>query len=53
MKTLKTIMILSLFSNFITSCTVDDITEDSDVDPIENVKATGDNKEDVDETEKG
>ena len=53
MKALKTIMIILLFSNFIISCTVDDITEDAKTDSIENVQATGDNKEDVDETEKG
>lgn len=55
MKTMITIMILILFSSFAVSCTVDDLTEDTELNSMEkNLQGTGDNDSNsVDETEKG
>ena len=52
MKILKSIFILILFSIFITSCTVDDIVEESGTNLLENIQANGDDGENIDETEK-
>lgn len=52
MKILKSIFVLVLFSNFIISCTVDDITEDSEINQTE-IQATGENNAEDDQTEKG
>jgi hypothetical protein len=53
MKILKSIFILILFFIFITSCTIDDIVEESETNATENIQANGDDEENVDETEKG
>jgi hypothetical protein len=54
MKILKSIFILILFSNLVSSCTVDDISEDTETNSIENnIQATGENSGEVDQTEKG
>ncbi|MGS2764815.1 hypothetical protein [Sinomicrobium sp. M5D2P9] len=55
MKTIKTTMILILFSSIIVSCTVDDFTEDTELNSIEkNLQGTGENDSNsVDETKKG
>jgi len=52
MKTLKSIFILILFSNLITSCTVEDIIEEQETNATENVQATGGDEDDIDQTEK-
>lgn len=55
MKTMITIMILILFSSFVVSCTVDDLSEDTELNSMEkNLQGTGDDDSNsVDETEKG
>lgn len=53
MKILKSIFVLVLFFSLITSCTVDDITEETETNVIENTQATGGEEADVDQTEKG
>jgi len=55
MKTILTTLALILFSSFVVSCTVDDLTEDTDLNSIEkNIQGTGDDDSNsVDETEKG
>lgn len=53
MKTLKSIFILILFSILIASCTVEDIVKETETNSIENRQATGEDGEDVDQTEKG
>ncbi len=52
MKILKIIFILILFSNLIVSCTIDEIIEEQETSTTENKQATGDETEDIDETEK-
>jgi len=39
MKILKSILVLILFFNLITSCTADDITEESETNTVENIQA--------------
>ena len=53
MKILKSIFILILFSNLIISCTVDDITEETETNTIKNTQAISDDEKVIDETEKG
>ena len=53
MKILKSIFVLILFSNLVSSCTVDDISEGTETNLIEsNIQATGENDGIVDETKK-
>jgi len=53
MKILKSILILILLSNLNISCTTEDIVEESEINAIDNILATGEEDEEVDETEKG
>jgi len=52
MKILKSILILFLFSNFITSCIPENLVEELETTAVENIQATGEDDDGVDETEK-
>lgn len=53
MKILKNILVLILFSNLIGSCTAEDIAIEEEKKSIIDPHATGDEKKEIDETEKG
>lgn len=52
MKILKGFFVLVLFFNLITSCTADDITEESETNSVEKIQSTDDDNAQVDQTEK-